>query len=259
LDKPANQRPNGHVGRENRPERINPPLTLLAGVDDPPWALLEPDVAVYGLFAWALSQQDSWDREQHTSFWQASLPLWPRKRGNRQHTQRLAGWVAAARKDGATDDKIAAAFGYRRDDLRRMGVFALVDAWEAWLAATRSAEPERESPEILERRSRAARRSADRMRDEWLLAVASYIASLGRANDAGAILSEIEHVFSAMHPESPAPDHSRRYPRVAELEERKRIYTVDMISDDFLSAADRRTIANTDELGRRARAKLGRL
>ena len=97
------------------------PLTLVTCLTGAPWRDLEPELdgAIYELFDMAYRWQDRWDEQQHVDFWQASLPLWPRKTGQRQMTDELTQWALKLRAAGASDREAESLMGYRPGSLRR--------------------------------------------------------------------------------------------------------------------------------------------
>jgi hypothetical protein len=105
--------------RETRRE-----LCLVSGLDDDHRETLTPSHEFYSAFAYAWRWQDSWPRGQHGDFWEAWLPLWPRRRGNRPNVQTLARHVAGMRMLGHDTKAIADALSYPLDTLRRQGILA---------------------------------------------------------------------------------------------------------------------------------------
>jgi diadenosine tetraphosphatase ApaH/serine/threonine PP2A family protein phosphatase len=124
---------NGHLTRENCPEPTV--LQLVTFIEAAPWRLLTPDDAVFGLFLWVWRQQPL--GAQHSAFWEAAMPLWPRKRGHLRTTEYLALWVWNLKKGGLDHAEIAERLHYSEDTLRRRGVFRQADEFDQALAELR--------------------------------------------------------------------------------------------------------------------------
>lgn len=126
----------GHVDRENCPV-----LSLATFVPGAPWRDIDyTDQPIYELFRWAYYRQDGWDitdsiaagtPKQHQDFWRATLPLWPRKTGQRQHTDQLVLWAGRLIAHGATQAEVESLLGYSNGSLTRMGVFRELKAIKA--------------------------------------------------------------------------------------------------------------------------------
>jgi len=97
---------------------------------------------VYELFFMAYRWQGLWSEQQHIDFWRASLPLWPRKTGQRQMTDQLTQWVLRLRAAGASDRELDSLMGYCPGSLRRMGVLWRADSISAWWDSVVVDDPE---------------------------------------------------------------------------------------------------------------------
>ena len=124
----------------------SPDLTLVADLEDPPWTVLNPTDASYGLFAWVRDVQDSWSEDQHHAFWRGSLLLWPHKRGPRRHRDLLAGWVHRWLVLGFDQSQIESALHYAPGTLQRMGILRAARAYAEEIAAR--VERSREEPKF---------------------------------------------------------------------------------------------------------------
>jgi hypothetical protein len=90
--------PMGEIGRDlpSKPEReprnaVKPEsLVLASGLLDDERRPLTPRHSHYGLFRHVLRWQDTWSDDEHSSFWQGGLALWPLNRGKRSHKYALA-------------------------------------------------------------------------------------------------------------------------------------------------------------------------
>jgi hypothetical protein len=112
-----------------RPLENGEPLFLLSGFldDRRDEAPLAPEHPHFALFAHVRFHQDAWNRFEHRSFWEASLDLWPAKRGNRANRYALAYAFVLARCLDVPEAAMIDGLGHTRESLRSREVFKLAN------------------------------------------------------------------------------------------------------------------------------------
>jgi hypothetical protein len=117
--------PSGRIYAGNSPGG----LKLVTFIPAAPWKALTPSDREYDLFLWAWRKQP-FPAVDHRPFWTATLPLWPRQRGNRRISDYHAQWLVALRHRGYTDRQAAEWLDYPLDTLRSEKVLQRADQIE---------------------------------------------------------------------------------------------------------------------------------